>query len=138
MKKIIEYFRQIDFSISNIIKNVLKSYILSIILLIIFAAILTYSDFPESSIPTVVLIVSIVSILYASKLSANKVKNRGWLIGSITGFFYATILYLISLIFNQRAIFDMHVLFIFVISMLFGAIGGVIGINFKKTEKRYR
>lgn len=125
-------------SIKTILKGVLTSYILSVILLAIFAVIITYTNFPESSIPTVVLTISILSILYAGKIAAKKAKSKGWLVGSVSGLMYMFILYLISLIFSQRAVFDAHVAFIFLIGLVAGAVGGIIGINFKKSEKRYR
>ena len=127
-----------DFRFANIFKNVFMAYGLSLTLLIVFAMVLTYTSFPESSISTVVLIVSIISILFGAKLSATKAKSRGWLIGSVTGFLYMLILYFVSLFFNQRPILDMHVLFILLMGFIVGAVGGIIGINFKKTEKRYR
>lgn len=123
---------------TTIIKSVLISYGLSIVLLAIFAIILTYTSFPESSIPTVVLVVSILSILYAGKLSAKKAKSRGWLAGSITGLLYMVILYLISLTFTQRAVFDSYVILIFILGLITGAVGGIIGINLKKPEKRFK
>lgn len=125
-------------SLSTILKSVFISYGVSIVLLAIFAIILTYTSFPESSISTTVLMVSILSILYASKIAAKKAKNRGWLVGSITGLVYMIILYLISFIFTERVVFDLHVLCIFLTGLVAGAIGGVVGINLKKPEKRYR
>lgn len=125
-------------SLKGILKSVFISYGLSIILLAIFAIILTYTNFPEGSIPTVVLIISIISILYAAKMSAKKAKSKGWLVGSIAGLTYMFILYLISLIFTQRPVFDAHVLFVLLIGVITGAVGGIIGINFKKPEKRFR
>lgn len=120
----------------TIIKSVLISYVLSIILLAIFSIILTYTSFPESSISLVVMVVSIISILYAAKIAAAKAKSRGWIIGSAAGLMYMFILYLISLIFTHRPVFDSHVFSIFGIGLLAGAIGGVIGINLKKNEKK--
>lgn len=125
-------------SIKTTLKSVFLSYVLSIVLLAIFAIILTYTSFPESSISMVVMIVSIISILYAAKMSAGKVKSRGWLAGATTGLFYMVILYLISLIFIQRPVFDIQVLKVFGIGILVGAVGGVIGINLKKNEKKRR
>lgn len=123
---------------AEIIKSVFISYGLSIFLLALFAVILTYTSVPESYISNVVFIISIVSILYAGKIATKKVKSRGWLIGSITGIVYMLILYLLSLIFTKRPVFDMHVLFIFAMGFLAGAIGGIFGINLRKQEKRYK
>lgn len=122
----------------TIFKSVLMSYVLSIILLAIFAIVLTYTSFPESSISTVVMGVSIISILYAAKLAAEKAKSRGWLIGSAAGLLYMFILYLISLVFTHRPVFDAHALMVFGIGILAGAIGGIIGINLKTSEKKRR
>lgn len=142
MKKInIPIINAIDENDNNagiVFKSIIKAYVLSLVLLATFAAILTYTSFSESSIPIAVMVVSIISILYASKCSAKKAKSRGWLIGSITGFTYMFILYLISLVFIERPVFDMHVLLIWVVGLISGAIGGIIGINLKKPEKRLR
>lgn len=141
MKKIMLSVSSIEDSglnIKTIIKSIIISYGLSLILFVIFAAILTYTRFPENAIPTIVLVVTIISIIYAAQLSAKKAKSRGWLVGSITGLMYIFILYIISLIFTQRAVFDTHLLVIFLIAFISGAVGGVIGINIKKPEKKYR
>ena len=121
-----------------IIKSVFMSYVLSIVLLAIFAAVLTYTSFPETSISAVVMAVSIISILYAAKMAAVKGKNRGWLIGATAGLLYMFILYLISLVFTHRPVLDSHILMVFGIGVLAGAIGGVIGINLRKNEKKRR
>ncbi len=138
MNRVTAFIKEQDVKVMNIFKNILIAYVLSLVLLLIFAVILTYTNIPESSITTVVLAVSIIGILYGSKLSASKAKSRGWLIGSVTGLLYMFILYLISLLANNRVIFDMHVLSVFIIGIVAGAVGGIIGINFKKNEKRHR
>lgn len=138
MNRLVTFVKEQDLRLVNVFKNILIAYALSLFLLLIFAIMLTYTTIPESSITMVVLVVSIIGILYGAKLSASKAKSRGWLIGSVTGLLYMFILYLVSILANNRPILDMHVLFVFVIGLIAGAVGGVIGINFKKSEKRYR
>jgi putative membrane protein (TIGR04086 family) len=124
-------------NIITIIKGIAFSYIITIPLFLIFAFILTYSDFPEKFISPIVIIVTIASILLAGAFSTRRMKSKGWLNGGVVGFIYIFLLYLFSSRVSKNFSFDNHITSMFIIGVLSGSIGGIIGINLKaKNHKK--
>lgn len=120
-------------TIMSVVRGIIASYVVTIPVFVLFALILTNTDFPEKYISIGVVITTIISVLIAGTTSTRGIKNKGWLNGSIVGFIYMLILYLLSsLVFNNFVI-DKYVITMTVIGVLTGAIGGILGINVKKS-----
>lgn len=113
-------------------KGILISIILTLILLFVFSAVLTYSDnIPETTIPTVILIITGVSILIGSSISTIKLKKNGIINGGIIGGVYISLLYILSSILEKGFEFNTYSVIIIAISILAGMIGGIVGVNIK-------
>jgi len=140
MKKLLGYSDIEDKGVNFLLifKNIIFAFAISLGLLLIFSAILTYTTFPESLIPTVVLSITIISILIAAAKTSRHCKNRGWLIGGSLGITYIFSLYILSLIFIQRELYSSHTIAIFLFCTIAGSIGGIIGINIRKPERKHR
>lgn len=124
-------------TIISVIRGIIVSYVITIPVFILFALILTNTEFPEKYISTVVVITTIISVLTAGSASTRGLKSKGWLNGSVIGFVYMLVLYLLgSLIFKNFTI-DKYVITMTIIGVLTGAIGGILGINIKKSGHRY-
>jgi putative membrane protein (TIGR04086 family) len=122
----------------SLIKGILVSYIITIPAFIIFSFILTYTDFPEKFIRTVVLITTIMSVMVAGAVAIRNVKSRGWLNGAFVGFIYIFVLYVLSsLVFKDFSI-DKNVISMTAIGIFSGAIGGIIGINIQANANSRR
>ncbi|MDP4094699.1 MAG: TIGR04086 family membrane protein [Bacillota bacterium] len=119
-------------SLKMIGRGIIISYIITIPLFIIFAFILTYTDFPEKYTPTCVILVSMASITTAGAAATRKLRNKGWLNGSIVGLIYMLIMYLFGSIIFKNFNVTSHVVTMLIIGIIIGAIGGIIGINFKR------
>ena len=127
------------FNIVRIIKGIVLSYIITIPLFIIFSFILTYSDFPEKYVSPVVVVVTIISILFAGAYATKRMKSKGWLNGGVVGFIYIFVLYLFSSIISGNFDIEKKVLSMLLIGVLAGSIGGIIGINIKyKVNKKIK
>ena len=83
-------------SIKTIAKSVLLSYLITFIFILIYSIILTYTKVPETTIPTCIFIIGIMSVFIASSLAVLKIKKNGLRNGGIIGFLYVFILYLFS------------------------------------------
>lgn len=117
-------------SMLNILKCVGLAYVITLVIFLILAIILTYTQFPETMVPSAVIIGTVISILFAGSCVAGKAKTRGWLNGAIAGIVYMLILYIISsLIVGFRV--DNHVIFMLILGTIAGALGGIVGINLK-------
>ena len=116
----------------NIFKGVAVSYIFTFVSFLILAILLSTTNIPDSYITGVICIISILSILIGSASCTKKAKSQGLVWGSIVGLIYSIILYLISSLLFVGFSVPLSTFYLFTLSILFGAIGGIIGINLKR------
>ncbi len=120
-------------TITNIAKGVGISLFVTFILLLIFAAILTYTEISETIVNPVIIMITAISILIGSSIGNIKIKKNGLLNGALIGGIYMITIYLISSILNWKFGLEMQSIIMIVIGMMFGILGGIIGVN-KKTN----
>ena len=118
-------------SIINILKGVGIALISTVILLIIFSIVLTYTNIQESIINPVIMIITAISILIGSSLGNIKIKKNGLINGGMIGGIYILSIYLISSILNWRFSLNMQSMIMIVVAIVFGILGGIIGVNKK-------
>lgn len=114
-----------------ILKGSLISIIATIVLLMIFAAVLTYSNINENSMPTVIIVVTALCILVGSQITTSKIKRNGIVNGALVGAIYILALYLISSIISKDFSLNFYSIIMMATSILIGGIGGIIGVNKK-------
>lgn len=114
-----------------ILKGSLISIIATIVLLMIFAAVLTYSNINENSMPTVIIVVTALCILVGSQITTSKIKRNGIVNGALVGGIYILALYLISSIISKDFSLNIYSIIMMATSVLIGGIGGIIGVNKK-------
>jgi putative membrane protein (TIGR04086 family) len=126
-------------NLKSILRGIIISYIITIPTFIIFAFILSYTNFPEKYILPAVVITTAISILMAGSSVTRNVSNKGWLNGGVVGFIYMFVLYIASSIVYGNFSIDRYVMTMGIMGALIGAIGGIVGINFKRgTRSKYR
>ena len=113
----------------NIFKGVGIAFITTTILLLIFSAILTFTNINENVINPVIITVTGISILIGSSIANNKIKKNGLLNGALVGAIYILIIYIISSLLNWRFNLNMQSLIMIAVGMIFGMLGGIIGVN---------
>ncbi|WHH59030.1 TIGR04086 family membrane protein [Petroclostridium sp. X23] len=118
-------------NIGTVLRGIILAYIITLIIFLIFAVLITYSNFPESAIPTVVVATTVLSIMIAGANVARKARNRGWFNGAISGATYMIVLYFISCLALTGFVFDKYVIYMLILGLFTGAFGGIIGINLK-------
>lgn len=116
----------------RIIKGSLFAIIISIILLLIFAILLCYTGLPESTMLPVILVITGISILIGSMISARKIKKNGILNGGMVGIIYIVVLYLISSLFLAGFNLTFNSFIMIIIGIIIGMVGGIIGVNTNK------
>jgi putative membrane protein (TIGR04086 family) len=128
-----------DFTISaklvNLFKFVGVAYILTFVIFLAAAAFLTYTEFPQGMIPSVVVITTMISIMFAGSGFARSAKNKGWFNGMLAGLIYMVILYVISSLTLNTYGIDINGLIMLILGMAAGAFGGVVGINLKMKKR---
>ena len=117
----------------NNIKKILigsgVSIIITIIGLIVFASFLTYTSIAESTIPTVTIIITIISILIGSSMCMSTVKKNGIINGVLIGLIYIGFIYVLSSIIEGNFALDLKSIIMIIGAIIAGAVGGIIGVN---------
>ena len=116
-------------NILKVIKGSVISIFISVILLFIASLILTYTNIGENAIPTMIIIISAISILIGSLVSAMHIKQKGILNGSLVGAIYIIIIYLFSSIAITGFNMNIKSLIMLAASIIAGTIGGIVGVN---------
>lgn len=102
---------------------------LSALLLFIASAVLHLTTVPEYISPYIIFGVSLIGIVFGSRLAGKKAGSRGWLNGGMVGLLYVVILLLVGLLFIENFALSLLVLSKLFIGFIFGAFGGMLGVN---------
>jgi putative membrane protein (TIGR04086 family) len=118
-------------TIVNIAKGIGIALITTIILLFIFAIILTYTQINETIMNPVIIVITAISILIGSSIGNIKIKKNGLINGALIGGIYIFTIYLISSILNWKFGLEIQSIIMIFVGMIFGILGGIIGVNKK-------
>lgn len=118
-----------DARLNKILRGMMFSFFLTLISIFLFAVILTYTNISEKVIPTVIIILTFISILIGTIIGTKNIRKNGMLNGAIIGSGYVITLYLISSILNTGFGLNIYTILIMIIGTISGIIGGIIGIN---------
>ena len=118
-------------SMVRILKGSAFSIVTTLVLLIVFAIILTYTNINESTIPTVVIIVTALSILIGSEIATSKIRKNGIVNGMLVGVIYIFLLYIISSIVTKNFSLNKYASIMISVGIITGGLGGIIGVNRK-------
>ena len=113
------------------VKGILISFIISIILFYILGIILSVSNIPEKIITPAIMVITGISILIGTSITAFKTKEKGLLKGGVSGLIYFTILYLISSICLKNFEINMYSIIMMAVAFTCGSIGGMVGVNIR-------
>lgn len=130
-KKIEDITKEKNKNLINIIKGTIISILLTIIFLMIYAALLSYTNISEDTMTPVILVITGVCILIGSSISSINLKKQGMINGGLIGLIYVLFLYIISSIFLSGFALTSKTIWMIIIGIVTGMIGGIIGINMK-------
>ena len=131
MINVSENFSENGNNIKKVIKGSAFSIIITLIGLLIYSIILSYTSVSESTIPTIVIIITAISILIGSTISTSNIKKNGIINGMFVGLIYIAIIYLLSSIVTGNFLLNITSIIMIITSVLTGALGGIIGVNKK-------
>lgn len=118
-------------NIKKVIKGSAFSIIITLIGLLVYSIILSYTSVSESTIPTIVIIITAISILIGSTISTSNIKKNEIINGMFVGLIYIAIIYLLSSIVTGNFLLNITSIIMIITSVLTGALGGIIGVNKK-------
>lgn len=112
-----------------ILKGILIAYVVTAVLISIYSALLAYTSLKESTIPVCVVVIAIISIMFASSITLKKIKEKGLINGAIIGVSYLLTLYILSSIFAVGFSMNTFSIIMIIFCALAGVVGGVVGVN---------
>lgn len=113
----------------KIIKGLIISFLVTLVTILIFSIILTYTNISESVIPTVIIVLTSVSILVGAIISMKKMSKNGLINGAIIGGTYVILLYIISSSLNVGFALNGYTIGMIIAGIISGIIGGIIAVN---------
>ena len=119
-----------------IIKTVIISYIISLILLILISVPATYSAFSSLGISIAANTVTALATLFAGFSAGRHFSGRGIVFGAICGTLYTMPLCIAGSIASSTPFLGPDSLIALGIGIICGGVGGVVGINTKRTVRR--
>lgn len=114
---------------SKIAKGLLISFLVTLVTIFIFSILLTYTNISESIIPTVIIVLTFISILIGAIISMKKTSKNGLINGGIIGGTYVVLLYLISSFLNTGFSLNAYTIGMIIAGIIAGIIGGIIAVN---------
>jgi putative membrane protein (TIGR04086 family) len=116
--------------------GILGAFIISVLFLAAFSILMTAKDMPSTAVMPFACISISAGAMGGGVVSSRLYRSRGLMIGAVTGLLFYIILYIVGIIMRQADLNAMFLLKIF-LSIIFGAIGGIIGINMKTKRSRF-
>ncbi len=118
------------------LKAVVISYIISLVLLFVASLIATYYAFSDNAIRISANIVTALGTLAAGFASGRHFSGKGIFFGAGTGIIYTLLLSIVGNIFSGSINLGSSLITALIIGILCGAVGGIAGINTKRTRRR--
>ena len=123
-------------SIVSIVKASVKAYIFLIICFGVLAAVYTYSNMPNSYLAPAINAISVLSLVLAGFEASRKVRVMGYLHGALAGLFFTWVRILAGLAVFKSYVPSEGIGKTFITGILIAAVGGILGVNFGKNNKR--
>jgi putative membrane protein (TIGR04086 family) len=115
--------------------GILGAFIASVLLLIVFAIVMSVKDMPSSIILPFACISVSVGAFCGGFVASRLYRSHGLIVGAVTGLVFYLILYLIGIMMRQAGL-NTSMLLKLILSTVFGALGGVTGVNFRRRRSK--
>lgn len=117
----------------NTLKEYTKFMVISILIgmliTCLIGVLLAYTNINDNMLGTLIFVGTAISIFIGSTMLNRKFKKRGYLYGLIFGVVFFMLIYTFSCLLSSALIFNTTVLIYLIMTMVSGAIGGIIGVN---------
>lgn len=113
---------------SSILYGIITIFIVFIICSFIFSILLKFTTVQESSIQFIVTAISFITLFVGGFVSGGKGKQKGWLLGGLTGLVFSLIIFLFQFLGYDR-LFNVEQLIYHTCYILTAMMGGILGVN---------
>jgi putative membrane protein (TIGR04086 family) len=111
-----------------ILYGTIAIFIFVIISSFIFAFILRFTSLQESSVKYIITALSFIALFVGGFIAGGKGKQKGWLLGGLTGFIYSLIVFLYQFL-GLDSLFNFEQIIYHVCYILISMMGGILGVN---------
>ncbi|WNS77633.1 TIGR04086 family membrane protein [Bacillus sp. DTU_2020_1000418_1_SI_GHA_SEK_038] len=115
--------------------GIIAVFLLAIFSSVLFSLLLRFSSLQESSLQFVITAISFVSLFIGGFISGGKGKQKGWLLGGLTGLIYSIIIFLFQYL-GLDSVFDIEQIIYHTCYMLTAMMGGILGVNMSNKTTR--
>ncbi|MGJ7920583.1 TIGR04086 family membrane protein [Neobacillus sp. LXY-4] len=112
----------------SVAHGLIAIFLLEIVGSLIFSLILRFSSVQESSLQVVLTAASFISLFAGGFISGGKGKEKGWMLGGVTGLLYSLVIFLFQYLGYDR-LFNGEQLIYHTCFMLIAMMGGILGVN---------
>jgi putative membrane protein (TIGR04086 family) len=113
---------------SAVLIGTIAIFILAIISSVLFAFLLRFTSLQESSVQFIITAISFISIFMGGFISGGKGKQKGWMLGGLTGLLYSGSIFLFQLL-GLDQLFDFEQIVYHICYILIAMMGGILGVN---------
>ncbi|WP_223282565.1 TIGR04086 family membrane protein [Neobacillus kokaensis] len=103
---------------------------------LLISFIMRFTSAGESSLQYIVTAISFIALFGGGFLSGGKRKEKGWLIGSVTGLIYSLIVFLFQFLGYDR-LFDAEQVIYHTCYTLIAMMGGILGVNIATNNSKH-
>lgn len=113
---------------SAVLFGTLVIFILAIISSLLFAFLLRFTSLQEASVQYIISAISFISIFMGGFISGGRGKQKGWMIGGLTGIVYSLIVFLYQFL-GLDSLFNFEQIIYHICYILIAMMGGILGVN---------
>lgn len=123
---------------TGFLKGGVIAAVFTIVVFLVAALLLSYTPLAEESIPWIAFITEGLGAAIAGFVPAKKSGRNGVVTGALCGALYILIIWVLASITSDGMFFSPHILIMAAISVIMGAVGGILGVNLKSNNKKKR
>ncbi|WP_331457187.1 TIGR04086 family membrane protein [Bacillus sp. FJAT-29937] len=118
-----------------ILYGIIAVFVLALVSSLIFSLLLRFTSLQESSLQFVITAISFISLFMGGFISGGKGKQKGWLLGGLTGLIYSIIIFLYQYL-GLDSVFNTEQIIYHTCYMLTAMMGGILGVNMSNKSTR--
>lgn len=114
-----------------VFSGLIYAFIITIGFVLIYSFLLYFTSLSDSHLSRLTYIITAISLTSGGFVSGKRAGQKGWYYGGLTGVTYGLILAIIAFL-AFDASFNLNGLVLIVLTLLFGSLGGIFGVNTSK------
>ena len=123
---------------TGFLKGAAIAAVFTLLVFLISALLLSYTPLAEETIPYIAFITEGIGAAISGFVPAKKSGKNGVVTGVLCALLYILIIWICASVTSDGVFLDPHIFIMAGISVLMGAIGGILGVNLKTNNKKKR